>query len=103
MSMSAESMHAPTTVVVMALPARSLIWFSVSRVSRRSSTGIPWRLSASMPTSGPPRLVTNGTMDGVRQGQIPAAPDPVVLSTFWERFHTSVLCVLSVSACASRR
>ena len=48
-------------------------------------------------------MVTNGTMDGVRQGQIPAAPDPVVRSTFWERFHTSVLCIESVSACARRR
>ena len=100
---SAESMHAPTTVVVMAFPARSDIWPSLSRVRSRSSTGMPCSDSASMPTSGPPRLVTNGTMEGVRHGQMPAAPLPVVRSTFWDRFHTSVLCVESVSACARRR
>lgn len=100
---SAESMHTPTTVVVMAFPARSLICPSDSRVSSRSSTGMPCRESASTPTSGPPRFVTKGTMDGVRHGQMPAAPLPVVRSTFWDRFHTSVLWVLSVSACARRR
>ena len=82
MSVIAASMHAPTTVVVIALPAKSLIWFSFSRVSRRSSTGMPCKLKASMPTSGPPRFVTNGTMVGVRHGQMPGATDPVVRSTF---------------------
>jgi len=40
------------------------------------------------------------TIEGVRHGQMPAAPLPVVRSTFCDRFHTSVLCVLSVSAVA---
>eukprot|EP00959_Pyramimonas_sp_CCMP1952_P460542 9480053-Pyramimonas_sp.AAC.1 len=55
---SAARMQVPTTVEVMALPARSAIWSSLSRVSSRSSTGMPWRESASRPTRGPPRLVT---------------------------------------------
>mmetsp|Transcript_6110 Transcript_6110/g.23078 ORF Transcript_6110/g.23078 Transcript_6110/m.23078 type:complete len:228 (+) Transcript_6110:5637-6320(+) len=102
-SNSALSIQAPTTVVVIALPARSLIWPSDSLVNSKSSTGMPCKDNASIPTNGPPRFVTNGTMEGVRHGQIPAAPLPVVRSTFWDRFHTKVLCAESVSACASRR
>ena len=82
MRVIAASMQVPTTVVVIALPAKSLIWFSLSRVNNKSSTGIPCKLRASMPTRGPPRLVTNGTIDGVRHGQIPGATEPVVRSTF---------------------
>ena len=63
----------------------------LSRVSSRSSTGMPCRLSASSPTMGPPRFVMYGIMLGVRPGQSPGLTLPVVRSTFWLRFHTSVL------------
>ena len=82
MSVSAESMQTPTTVVVIAFPAKSDIWFSFSRVNNKSSTGIPCNDNASIPTRGPPLFVTKGTMDGVKHGQIPGATEPVVRSTF---------------------
>ena len=40
------------------------------------------RDNASRPMRGPPRLVTKGTMVGVRHGQIPGLTLPVVRSTF---------------------
>ncbi len=85
-------MHAPTTVDDIALPARSAIWSCDSRVSSRSSTGMPCSESTSSPMSGPPRLVMYGTMFGVRHGQMPGLPaSPVSRSTFCERFHSIVL------------
>ena len=84
-------MHVPTIVDVIAFPARSAIWSSLSRVRRRSLTGMPWRERTSGPMSGPPRLVRYGTMLGVRQGQMPGLTAPVVRSTFCERFQRSVL------------
>ena len=66
-------------------------WSVDSRVRSKSSTGMPCSERTSWPISGPPRLVTYGTMLGVRQGQRPGRDPPVSRSTFCERFHTRVL------------
>ena len=82
---------------VMAFPARSLICPSDSRVSSKSSTGMSRRGRCLHPDEWSPRFVTKGTMDGVRHGLCVVEQQlPVERSTFWERFHTSVLWVLSV-------
>eukprot|EP00967_Tisochrysis_lutea_P139375 scaffold253161_cov23-Tisochrysis_lutea.AAC.5 len=54
---NAERMQVPTMVEDIALPARSAIWSLFSRVSSRSSIGMPWSASTSGPTMGPPRFV----------------------------------------------
>ena len=54
----APMMQAPTTVVLIAFPAKSFRFSSDSFVRIRFSAGIPCKSKSSSPTRGPPLLVT---------------------------------------------
>ena len=84
-TIKAERTAAPTTVELMAFPARSCSSRYLSLVSSSLSNGRPCRESASRPQSGPPRVVIYGMPQGVMQPTIPYARVSVSRSRPCER------------------
>lgn len=84
-TIKAERTAAPTTVELMAFPARSCSSRCLSLVSKSLSNGRPCRESASRPQSGPPRVVIYGMPQGVMQPTIPYARVSVSRSRPCER------------------
>ena len=84
-TINAERTAAPTTVELMAFPARSCSSRCLSLVSSSLSNGRPWRASASRPQSGPPRVVMYGMPQGVMQPTSPYARVSVSRSRPWDR------------------
>lgn len=80
----AESTAAPTTVELMAFPARSCRSRGDSLVSRSLFTGRPCSARASSPHRGPPLVVIYGIPAGVMQPTMPNARLSTSRSTPWE-------------------
>lgn len=70
---------APTTVVLMALPAKSLMPRSLRLPSKSLAVGMPCSLRCSQPIKGAPREVKKTVPVGVRQLMIP------ILTVSWSR------------------
>lgn len=69
----ADRTAAPTTVELIAFPARSCNSRCLSLVSNSLFSGSPCRAKASRPQSGPPRVVMYGIPQGVMQPTSPYA------------------------------
>lgn len=72
-TIKADRVAAPTTVELIAFPAKSCNSRCDSFVKRSLSKGKPWSERASRPQSGPPRVVMYGIPQGVIQPMIPNA------------------------------